>query len=52
MGIPLCASIDAVPERMVFRETKVIRTSFIQEGEPAGCITVPRERRDQIKSEL
>src|SRR6266511_1217085 len=26
--LPLCASIDAVPDRMVFRETKVIRSSF------------------------
>jgi len=52
MGIPLCASIDAVPDRMVFRETKVIRTSFIQEAEPTGWITAPRERRNQIKSSL
>src|SRR5258706_15068101 len=52
MGIPLCASIDAVPDRMVFRQTKVIRTSFIQEGEPTGWITAPRERRNQIKCSL
>src|SRR6266478_10015403 len=37
---------------MVFRETKVIRTSFIQEAEPTGWITAPRERRNQIKSSL
>jgi hypothetical protein len=50
--IPFCPSVDAVPERMVFRETKVIRTPFIQEDEPAGCIAVPGERRNQIKSGL
>src|SRR5215510_5059129 len=49
MGIPLCASIDAEPERMVFRETKVIRTPFIYEGERAGRDSVPGIRRNQIK---
>jgi hypothetical protein len=52
MGIPRCASIDAEPERMVFWEAKVIRTSFIQEGESAGRDSVPGMRRNQIKSEL
>src|SRR5437870_6078068 len=37
---------------MVIRETEVIRTSFIQECEPTGWITAPRERRNQIKSSL
>ena len=52
MRIPLSASIDAEPERMVFRETEVIRTSFIHEGERAGRDSVPGVRRNQIKSDL
>ncbi len=36
MGIPLCAHVDAKSERMVFRQTKVIRKPFIHERESAG----------------
>src|SRR6185503_2972006 len=52
MRIPLCASIDAEPERMVFRETTVIGAPFIHEGERAGRDSVPGMRRNQIKSDL
>jgi hypothetical protein len=52
MRIPLCASIDAEPERMVFRETNVIGAPFIQEGERAGRGSVPGVCRNQIKSDL
>src|SRR6266446_3444304 len=52
MGIPPCASTDAQPERMVFREAKVIRTSFVQKGEHTGWVGVPRVRRNQIESGL
>src|SRR5262249_24270061 len=52
MRITLCAGNDAVAERMVFREAKVIRTSFIQEDECAGRDSVPGMRRNQIKSGL
>src|SRR6266496_647302 len=52
MGIPLSGNTDAEPERMVFREAKVIRTSFVQKGELTGCVGVPRVRRNQIERGL
>src|SRR6266853_994994 len=52
MGIPLSGNTDAQPERMVFREAKVIRTSFVQKGEHTGWVSVPRVRRNQIESGL
>src|SRR6266404_8105673 len=52
MGIPLCASTDAEPKRMVCRETWVIRTTFVQKGELTGCVGVPRVRRNQIERGL
>jgi hypothetical protein len=33
MGVPLGANVDAETQGMIFRETKVIRSSFIHEGE-------------------
>src|SRR2546428_5015509 len=52
MGIPLSGNTDAEPERMVFREAKVIRTSFVQKGEQTGWVSVPRVRRNQIEGGL
>src|SRR5258708_30907174 len=52
MGIPRCASIDSQTERMIFRDTKVIRTSFIHEGEGAGRSSVPGMRWNHIESGL
>src|SRR6266540_336038 len=52
MRIPLCASADAQPEGMVFREANVIRTSFVQKGEHTGWVSVPRVRRNQIERGL
>src|SRR4051812_30879343 len=52
MGIPCSPNIDSETERMVFRETKVIRNSFIHEGERAGRSSVPSVRRNYIESGL
>src|SRR5258705_12469151 len=51
-GIPRSASVDSETERMVFRETKVIRNSFIYEGKRAGRCSVPGVRRNYIESGL
>src|ERR1700693_4432632 len=52
MGIPRCASIDSPTERMVFRNTEVIRSSFIHEDEGTGGNSVPGIRRNHIESGL
>src|SRR6266404_8533 len=52
MGIPISANFDSKTQRMVFRETKVIRSSFIHEGERAGRAGVPCIRRNDIESGL
>src|SRR5271165_4292297 len=52
MGIPRCASIDSQTERMVFRNTEVIRSSFIHEDEGTGGNSVPSIRRNHIESGL
>jgi hypothetical protein len=52
MGIPLCACVDAESKGMVFRETKIIRSSFIYEGERAGRSSVLGIRRNYVESGL
>src|ERR1700739_62339 len=48
MGVPLCANVDAETQRMIFRKTKVVRSSFVHEGEPAGRRGVPGVRGNHI----
>src|SRR5258705_6214399 len=48
MGVPLCANVDAETQRMIFRKTKVVRSSFVHEGEPAGRRGVPGMRGNHI----
>jgi len=43
---------DAESKSMVFRQTKVIRLSFIHEREPAGRISVPGVRRYHVECGL
>lgn len=52
MGIPLSAISDAESQRMVLRETKIIRSSFVNKNERSGCASVPRVRRNQIEGGL
>jgi hypothetical protein len=44
MGVPLCANVDAETQRVIFRKTKVVRSSFVHKGEPAGRRRVPGKR--------
>src|SRR5712692_3335291 len=48
MGVPLCANVDAETQRMIFRKSKVVRSSFVHEGEPAGRRRVPGMRGNHI----
>src|ERR1700752_4420466 len=50
MSVPLCANVDAETQGMIFRKAKVIRSSFIHEGEPAGRSRVPGIRRNHVQS--
>src|SRR5258708_11137412 len=52
MGVPLCANVDAETQRMIFRKTEVVRSSFVHEGEPAGRRRVPSMRWNHIQSGL
>src|SRR5580658_10454583 len=52
MGVPRYADVDAETQGMIFRKTKVVRSSFIHEGEAAGRICVPGIRRNYIQSGL
>ena len=49
MGIPLSANVDSETERVVFGKAKVIRSSFIYEGERAGRSSVPGIRRNYVE---
>src|SRR5580704_10471645 len=50
MRIPGCARGNAESERMVFRQTEIIRLSFIYKSERARRISVPGVRRYYIQS--
>src|SRR5579864_6355968 len=50
MRIPRCARGDAESERMVFRQTEIIRMSFIYKSERARRISVPSVRRYYVQS--
>ena len=52
MRIPRCACGNAESERMVFRQTEIIRMSFIYKSERAGRISVPGVRRNYLQSRL
>ena len=52
MGVPLRANVDAETQRMILGKTKVIRRSFVHEGEPAGWSRVPGMSRNDIQSGL
>ena len=52
MGIPRSDDVDSETEGMVLRETEVVRSSFIHEGERAGRSSVPGIRRNYIESGL
>src|SRR5260370_36637432 len=50
MRIPRCARGNAESERMVFRQTEIIRKSFICKSERARRISVPGVRRYYLQS--
>src|SRR6266851_7523911 len=50
MRVPGYAGLDAEPERMVARETKIIRIPVIDERESAGRHRVPGKRGNRIES--
>ena len=52
MGVPRCARVDSQAQRMVTRETEVIRAAGVDEGEPAGGIRVPGVGRDLVERGL
>src|SRR6266487_6102499 len=52
MGIPLCTCVDSESKGVVFRQTKVIRGSIINECEPTGRKSVPGICRNHIESGL
>jgi hypothetical protein len=52
MGIPLSANVESETKRVVPRKAKVIRGSFIYEGESTGRSSVPGIRRNHVESRL
>src|SRR5580704_11440470 len=50
MRIPCCARGNTESERMVFRQTEIIRMSFIYKSERARWISVPGVRRYYFQS--
>src|SRR5258708_19639406 len=50
MRIPRCARGNAESKRMVFRQTEIIRMSFIYKSERARRISVPGVRRYYVQS--
>src|SRR5258708_12116215 len=48
MGVPRRVRLGTESQRMVARETEVVRGACIDEGEPAGGIPVPGLGRDLI----
>src|ERR1700730_5929819 len=49
MRIPRCARGNAESERMVFRQTEIVRMSFIYKSERARRISVPGVRRNHVE---
>src|SRR5689334_25400175 len=52
MGVPRGAGVDPQAQWMVTREAEVIRTTGIDEGEPAGGVRVPGVGRDLVERRL
>jgi hypothetical protein len=52
MGIPASASRNTKPERVIFGNAKVVRTSFVQKGQSPGGESIPSMGWDQIESGL
>src|ERR1700751_3590234 len=52
MGIPRCTVVDAESEGIVFRQTEVVRRTFIHEGECTGGNSVPGMRRNHVERGL
>src|SRR5690349_7090648 len=52
MGVPRGAGVDAQAQRMVTRETEVIRAASIDEREPARGVRVPGVGRDLVERGL
>src|ERR1700730_7525667 len=50
MGIPASASVHAEPKRVIFGKAKVVRTSFVQEGQNPGGESIPSVCWDHIES--
>jgi hypothetical protein len=48
VGIPRSAAFQAEPERVIFRETQIVRTPSIHESETTGGSSAPGVRRNQI----
>ena len=51
-GVPRGAGLDTESQRMVARETEVIRATRIDEGEPAGRCRVPGVGRNLVEGGL
>jgi hypothetical protein len=52
MGVPGDAGLDAEAQRVVGRETQIVRIPVIDERERAGRQRVPGERRNRIEGGL
>src|SRR6266481_6560603 len=52
MGVPRRVRLGNESQRMVARETEVVRGACIDEGEPAGGIRVPGVGRDLVERGL
>jgi hypothetical protein len=52
MGIPASASVNTEPERVILGKAKVVRTSFVQEGQSPGGESIPSMCWDHIESGL
>jgi hypothetical protein len=52
VGIPRRAGNEAEPQRMVFREAKIIRTALVRKSKRTRGIGAPRVRRNQIERGL
>ena len=48
----MLTGVHTGPERMLFRQTEVIRLSLIHEREPAGRVSVPGVRRYHVEPGL
>src|SRR5260221_11705814 len=49
MGVPRWGGVRSMPKRMITREPPVVRSSLVDEDEPARSSRVPRVRRNHVQ---